>query len=225
MINPQLLNYVRVQRQAGVPKEEIIKALAGGGWSAQDAQEAFAAIEGVQVPPQPPKPVPPPVTPSQSPAPQPVMRPVQPVAPMQPPVQPVQQPVMQAMPVQPMAQTSVRIQPQAVVQRQPAYAQIKKRRVWPWMLLLVIFLLGGFVGGAYAALQYPIVEDMVRSIQNMISPSTLESVYDPVADPDPMYEQQNNLPSFMPQIDPLGTNTSTTTASTTVSGTASTTPR
>jgi len=44
MINPQLLNYVRAQRAAGVSKEEIIKALAGGGWSALDAQEAFAAL-------------------------------------------------------------------------------------------------------------------------------------------------------------------------------------
>jgi hypothetical protein len=213
MINPQLLNYVRAQRQAGVAKEEIIKALAGGGWSAQDAQEAFAAIEGVQVPPQPPKPMPPPViTPAPAPVTQP--RPMQPVAPqgaMQPPagmqpVQPAVQPV----------QTSVRIQPQPVVQRQPVYTQVKKRRVWPWMLLLVLFLIGGFVGGAYAALEYPWVEDMARSIQNMISPTTLEPVMTPPEDT----TSQNQLPSFMPDIDPLGS----TSTGTTTTGSASTTP-
>lgn len=217
MINPQLLNYVRAQRAAGVPKEEIIKALSGGGWSAQDAQEAFAAIEGVQVPPQPPKPMPPPIVQTPAPAPVAQPRPVQPVAP-----QPIPTTMQTPVGMQPI-QTSVRIQPQPVVQRQPVYAQVKKRRVWPWIFLLVLFLIGGFVGGAYAAIEYPWVEQMAQEIKNMISPTTLEPVdtNDFVTDPPPTDGQQNNLPSFMPQIDPLGASA----GATTTTGSASTTPR
>ena len=132
MINPQLLNYVRAQRAAGISKEEIIKALGGGGWSAQDAGEAFAAIEGVQVPPAPrPAPLPPVAAPTPAPVPQPRPAPVT-----------AFQPAAQA------AQTSVRVQPAPVVQRQPVYSPVKKRRIWPWLFLLVIFLLGGIAGGA-----------------------------------------------------------------------------
>ncbi|HVV39213.1 MAG TPA: hypothetical protein VHD31_02705 [Candidatus Paceibacterota bacterium] len=51
MINPQLLEYVRAQRAAGLSKDAITQALAQGGWSSQDANEAFMAIEGVKTPP------------------------------------------------------------------------------------------------------------------------------------------------------------------------------
>jgi hypothetical protein len=62
MINQQLLEYVRAQRAAGLPKEAIIQALAAGGWTTQDVNEAFMAIDGVRTPPPPPPPVQP-VTP------------------------------------------------------------------------------------------------------------------------------------------------------------------
>lgn len=165
MINPQLLNYVRVQRQAGVQKEDIIKALAGGGWSPQDAQEAFAAIEGVTVPPPLPRPTPPPSTPASSPQPVMAARPV------------MQQPIVQQAPVH-LGQLSPHTQPVAVVQRQPVYAQVKKRRIWPWIFLLVIFLCGGFAGGAYMAVEYPVVEQIVKNVKSLIIPPTLEPVSD-----------------------------------------------
>lgn len=169
MINPQLLNYVRTQRQAGVQKEEIIKALAGGGWSPQDAQEAFAAIEGVTVPPPPPRPTPPPNIPASSPQPVIASRPV------------VQQPVVQQSSVQ-LGQLNPRTQPVAVVQRQPVYAQVKKRRIWPWIFLLFIFFCGGFAGGAYVAVEYLFVEQMVKSVKSLIIPPTLEPVNDQTTD-------------------------------------------
>lgn len=59
MINQQLLEYIRAQLKAGARKEDIKKILSTGGWTAQDADEAFMAIEGVTVPPvKPPMPVP-----------------------------------------------------------------------------------------------------------------------------------------------------------------------
>jgi len=202
MINPQLLNYVRAQRQAGVPKEEIIKALSGGGWSAADAQDAFAAIEGVQVPPVSPKPPAPPViTPAPTPTPQP--RPVQP-APPQPMAQPVSQPL----------QATMRTQPQPVVQRQPVYAQVvKKRRIGPWIFMLFLFLIIGFIGGAYAAVAYPVVHDMVQELKNFISPPTLEPVTEEESKDTP-------LPSFMPTLPPLGTGSTSTSSTSTASTTA-----
>jgi len=189
MINPQLLNYVRAQRQAGVPKEEIIKALSGGGWSAADAQDAFAAIEGVQVPPVSPKPPAPPViTP----------------APPQPMAQPVSQPL----------QATIRTQPQPVVQRQPVYAQVvKKRRIGPWIFMLFLFLIIGFIGGAYAAVAYPVVHDMVQELKNFISPPTLEPVTEEESKDTP-------LPSFMPTLPPLGTGSTSTSSTSTASTTA-----
>ncbi len=213
MINPQLLNYVRAQRAAGVQREEIIKALAGGGWSAQDAQEAFAAIEGVQVPPVTPKPVPPPapVTPVSTPAPQPrpvVQQPIQPVTSVQQPVQPTA-----------MSTMSTRIQPQAVVQRQPVYAPAPKRRTGLWMFLLIFFLIIGFVGGAYAAVAVPAIEEAARDFKNMIMPPTLEPVMQ-----EETTQNTNPLPfePFAPAAPQLGGSTA---SSTTATSTASTTPR
>ena len=132
MVNPQLLQYVRAQRAAGVSKEDVIKALGGGGWSATDAQEAFAAIEAPPPPPAAPRPAPlPPVTPA--------------------PIQPRPAPIATAVP-QPAAMT-MRPQPTAVVQPRPSYApQPRRRSRWPWVLLfLIIFFVLGMSAGAYAA--------------------------------------------------------------------------
>lgn len=81
MINPQLLEYVRAQRSQSLSKEAIVKALAVGGWTYQDVEEAFMAIEGVQTPPKAPPPpprtiIPPPVTPASIIVPTPTTRPV-----------------------------------------------------------------------------------------------------------------------------------------------------
>lgn len=56
MTNPQLLEYVRVQRANGLSKEAIIQALSAGGWTAADVNEAMMAIDGVTTPPPPPPP-------------------------------------------------------------------------------------------------------------------------------------------------------------------------
>jgi len=126
MISPQLLAYVRAQRSAGVSKEEIIKALAGGGWSAADAQEAFNAIDTPAPPPAPPTPPPQPVVaaPLVATRPAPVISPI--------------------------------VTPAAVVQPRPSYApKIQKRSKWPWVLLgLIIFFILGMGAGAYVVAKY-----------------------------------------------------------------------
>ena len=142
MVNPQLLQYVRAQRAAGVSKEDIIKALGGGGWSATDAQEAFAVIEAPP-PPAAPRPAPlPPVTPA--------------------PVQ--QRPTPIAAP-QPAAMT-VRPQSAAVIQPRPSYApQPRRRSRWPWVLLfLIIFFVLGMGAGAYVAVTNEWFNSLVAGI-------------------------------------------------------------
>src|SRR3989344_2722817 len=146
MVNPQLLQYVRAQKAAGVSKEDIVKALSGGGWTAQDAQEAFAAIDA-----------PPPVLAQKPPPPPPQM-------PAQTPQMATMSPVMQArtMPAQAaMAQQPMTVRPQVVQTMQPRVssatytAQPRRRSRWPWVLLgLIIFFILGFGAGAYAAVKY-----------------------------------------------------------------------
>ena len=58
MINEQLVQYVRAQRTNGLTKEAITAALAEGGWTSTDVNEAFMAIDGVSTPPPTPKPTP-----------------------------------------------------------------------------------------------------------------------------------------------------------------------
>lgn len=151
MVNPQLLQYVRAQRTAGVSKEDIIKALAGGGWSAQDAQEAFAAVETPQ-PPVAPRPVPPPA---------PVVAP-----------QPVQVRSAPTMVVTPQPLSS-RMQPAAVVQPRPGYTPQPKKRRWPWVFFgLLLFFILGAGAGAYAAVAYPFVGDFVKNMVGIVSPQS-----------------------------------------------------
>lgn len=59
MINQDVLNYIRGQVALGVSRDAIKNSLKTGGWSEADMVEAFAAIDGVRVPP-PPPPAPPP---------------------------------------------------------------------------------------------------------------------------------------------------------------------
>ncbi|MDP4020960.1 MAG: hypothetical protein Q8P58_02900 [Candidatus Adlerbacteria bacterium] len=163
MVNPQLLQYVRTQRAAGVSKEDIIKALAGGGWSAADALEAFTTIEAPPPPP-PMTPKPPPVQPMASAAMSPAMQPRS--APT--PVIPAPQPMM-----------SVRPQPAAVVQQRPVYTPQRKRSRWPWILLgLIFFFIIGAGAGAYAAVTYEWFYDAVAGLVGVtpVEQSSMEQV-------------------------------------------------
>ena len=150
MVSPQLLQYVRAQRAAGISKEEIIKALAGGGWSAADAQEAFAAIEAPAASPMAPKPPPPPTA----------------VAPKPPLGQASLGGTSRPAPVSAPQPVSVRPQPAAVVQPRSAYApQPKKRAKWPWVLLgLLLFFILGAGAGAYVTVTNGWVSSFVSSL-------------------------------------------------------------
>src|SRR5579859_1347074 len=46
MIEPQLLDYIRQQTAAGIPKENIAKTLVANGWQVDVINEAFAALSG-----------------------------------------------------------------------------------------------------------------------------------------------------------------------------------
>ena len=50
MVNQQLLDYVKQQLAAGVPKDDIKKAMALSGWPTPDAEEALNAAEGKAAP-------------------------------------------------------------------------------------------------------------------------------------------------------------------------------
>lgn len=152
MINQQLLDYVRQQKTAGISKEAIIQALAAGGWTANDVNEAFMAIEGVKVPPPPPPPPPPLPAPITPPAP-----PVQPIPPLQskgsrvivpppgsrPPGNPNAAPV-PSIGARPMIASS---------EFSTAPGVVKKRRgILKWLLVLLILILLGL--GALGVLAY-----------------------------------------------------------------------
>ena len=116
MINEQLLAYVRAQRAAGVSKDAIIAALAQGGWTSQDVNEAFAAIEGVRI--------------------------VQP-PPMQPPVQsmPGAQPMQTSVSPLPATQPIIVRTPNAL----PVQPKKKRRGTFIMFLLFLIVLAGAGV--------------------------------------------------------------------------------
>lgn len=221
MVNPQLLTYVRAQRAAGVSKEEIVKALAGGGWSAVDAQEAFAAIDGPPAPPPAPKPVTPPVTTAPATPPASTMSTMSPAMQSRPAMTPMQTP--------PMQPVSMRPQPAAVVQPRPVYAPAVKRRAkWPWVLLfLIIFFILGLGVGAYTAVKYEwfyslvagltgITEAQQQEDMNMVANEGDEGGFLEVS-PDPfdtLPEDEENSTSTPPTTS-TSTSTSTSTATTT----------
>ncbi|HVZ76093.1 MAG TPA: hypothetical protein VG934_02355 [Candidatus Paceibacterota bacterium] len=173
MINPQLLEYVRAQRAAGLSKEVITQALAAGGWTPGDVTEAFMAIDGVQKPPTPPPPAPAPVAP----APRAVTPPPMGM-PMQQPIQPMGQPMSQ--PMQPMNAAPIGQGMNPMMNRpmsapmmgqrpasMPAMSEIttvpgvKRRGGWiKWVIILVILLLI-LAGGAYAFLNFGSILSMV----------------------------------------------------------------
>jgi hypothetical protein len=131
MINQQLIEYVRAQRSNGLSKEAIIQALGAGGWTSNDVNEAFMAIDGVKTPPPPP----PPPTPNFQNPPRTIVPPPGAQTPMG---------TTSAMPGA--APTPTPPAPRPVVAASEfSTAQVKKRRSWPWVLLLILFVL--IIGG------------------------------------------------------------------------------
>lgn len=157
MINQEILSYIRAQVANGVSREDIIKALATGGWSKQDAQEAFDSIDGKQPATPPPAPKAPPVSTATA-------RtnigigeaarmaqggPQQPPAPAQQPMRAA--PLMGPQPVAPRLTIDTRPVGQPVPRMAPMAT--KRRRRTPWALILILLLLALGAAGAY--LYYP----------------------------------------------------------------------
>lgn len=153
MINPQLLEYVRAQRSAGLSKDAIVQALAQGGWTPQDVNEAFMAIDGVQTPP-PPPPAPAPV------APRVIIPPVQPSVAAAPAASaPVTRPVL------------------AMSEFSTAHGVVKHSH-WLLYTFLLVLLLGCIGLGAFLYMQ----PDFIRNMLGLGAPTpTLESELPPEA--------------------------------------------
>ncbi len=64
MAPEQLSSYIRQQRAAGVPRDDISRAVLAAGWLPSDINEAFAAVEPIGIPVQAPPPVPIPQVPA-----------------------------------------------------------------------------------------------------------------------------------------------------------------
>ncbi len=62
MIYPQLLDYIRQQRAAGVPKDSIKQALVASGWTTPEIEDTFNAFENVPKAPLTPPPFTPPAS-------------------------------------------------------------------------------------------------------------------------------------------------------------------
>jgi hypothetical protein len=123
MINQQLLDYVRAQRSAGLSKEAITQALSAGGWTPNDVNEAFMAIEGVRTPPPPPG----------------------------PPLQPIVPRTIVPPPGAPMPQSTPQMVQRPIVaasEFSTAPMGVRRRRVWPLLTFFIIILL--IVGGVGA---------------------------------------------------------------------------
>ena len=177
MINPQLLDYVRAQRATGLSKDAITQALAAGGWSAQDANEAFMAIEGVKTPP------PPPPT---SPGPTGARMITPPVvvagAAVNPPIQAQQAPMG--------GQSSAMTPPVAIIQPRPIMAAselntapVRVRHTGRWILIIVIVLILLAVAGAAAWIY--------------MNPSILTQYLPQTSQPAPTYVPTTTLPTAL----------------------------
>ena len=196
MINPQLLEYIRAQRAAGLSKDAITQALAAGGWNSQDANEAFMAIEGVKTPPPPPPAAPGPAAP----------RTITP-----PPTTPAMQQPMGGQ-MQPMG-GQMGTTPPAAVQPRPMMAAselstapggVKKRRKWPWILLIILLVIIGlgvaaFMFGAPLILQSlghsnSVAEDAIRQ-ENLSSLRADLEIY---------ASEHNTYPSSLDQLSTSG---------------------
>jgi len=214
MINEDLLSYTRGQLKAGATRDDIKKALATGGWSEQDAKEAFDAIDGVMVPPAAPVPMAPKAlavqvakTQTQMPAPA-TLRPATPIG--------IGEAARMAQggttrPAAPMQQTPalVRSTPQPVMPRleidtRPVVAPNMTRgaaipaphtkRKFPWLFISVLAILLALGGAGYWF--YPQVMTNVDTVKNIFFPTTIE----------------NTLPTDFPIEDVVPTGTSATPA-------------
>ena len=205
MINPQLLDYVRAQRAAGLSKDAITQALAAGGWTTQDANEAFMAIEGVKTPPPPPPASP--ATPGPV-APRVITPPTAvPGVAINPPT-PAQQAPMGG-------QMSAMTPPAAVGQPRPIMAAselntapVHVRHTGRWILIIIIVLIVLAIVGAAAWIY------LNPSILTQYLPQASQSTQQPASD----YVPATNTPPV--EIAPTNATTTginaTTTASTTV---------
>ena len=185
MINEELLSYIRGQLKAGASRDDIKKALATGGWSEQDAKEAFDAIDGVVKPPAPPVPM----------APKPFIAPKAPVpATIRPtahigigeaarmaqsgspgPVAPMQQTPMQPTPQQVTPRLEIDTRPVATLNTAHTSAmptQITKSRV-PWLFISVLVILIVLGGAAYWF--YPELMGGVNAVMNTFFQTSTET--------------------------------------------------
>ncbi|MBC7836485.1 hypothetical protein H7X87_01760 [Acetobacteraceae bacterium] len=180
MINQDVLNYIRGQIALGVSRDVIKKSLSTGGWSEADMVEAFAAIDGIRMPP-PPVPAPPPP----------------------PPIQPISSPV---------AQSSIQQRPVPGVST-ISTAPVRRRSVWPWILLILLLIIVGLAAAIY-----------------FWYPSIVDKYFGTEAPPAPIVEQQpapvqNNTTVNINVPVASSTGTTTTTTTTTTSTTTATTTR
>jgi hypothetical protein len=190
MINPQLLEYVRAQRAAGLSKDAITQALATGGWSAQDANEAFMAIEGVKTPPPPPPSAPGPVAPR-------VITPPATAVPgvaVNPPT-----PIGQPMGAQSAMTSPAAVQPRPMMAASELNtAPVRARHTGRWILIVVILLILLALVGA--------------GLYVYLNPSILTQYLPQAPSPAPTYVPTNTPPV---EITPEATTTASTTSSAT----------
>ncbi len=192
MINPQLLEYVRAQRASGLSKDAITQALAAGGWTAQDANEAFMAIEGVKTPPPPPPSAPGPAAPR-------VITPptAVPGVAVNPPT-PMQQPMGGQSAMTP----PVAVQPRPIMAASELNtAPVRVRHTGRWILIVVVILIILAIAGA--------------GVWIYLNPSLITQYLPQASTPAPTYVPSNTPPV---EIAPAGASTTTdaTDASTTL---------
>ncbi len=194
MINPQLVEYVRVQRANGLSKEAILQALAAGGWTPADVQEAMAALDGVKMPP---TAVPPPAPSSGT--------PLQPRVIVPPPggvmtnPQPIGGPIVVP-----------QIQRPSIASSEFSTARVRASHTGLWVLLLLFLVVGGVA--AYVYLNPSILDSITPMFQSFLPEPTPE---------DPFLDTPTNpniptidMPTPTPEV-PASTTTATTTATST----------
>lgn len=216
MINPQLLEYVRAQRTAGLSKEAIVQALAQGGWTPQDVNEAFMAIDGVQTPPVPP-PAPPRATPGPV-TPRVIIPPAQPAAaPMQPGIPPLQ-------PIQPMGMgaqfsTTPTLRPMMAASEVATARVAPKRGHWLLYTIVGIIVLAVLALGAFAYLR----PDFFLNMLGLSLPTPTPTLEDTGAQP--LVPAESEPINIEPDTEATTTaGTATTTASTTSDVSTTTSP-
>jgi len=169
MINSEILTYVRQQLALGTTREQISHGLKSNGWTDQDIDQAFRALNPVVSTPAPV--VPPPIAVQPVVAQPIVIQPVVNVAPvtMAEPVvtqQPVASVVIQPTPVQPVMNTFV---PNTVVQS--TVETQKKSKIWPYVT--IFFLIPLLIMAGLVYISYNMV---VSGVNNIAGSLTAEDI-------------------------------------------------